>query len=240
MGSEIRVGIVEDDPSGRALIVEHLNRYQSETGERFDVQTFADGRDLVSAYRPDLDLLFLDIQMAGLDGLSTARQVRTVDEQVVIVFVTSMANFALEGYEVDALSYLVKPVPYAVFVRELRRSIARVRRHDRHSLMISTEGSLLRLDVSDIVYIESIGHRIVVHTLEGAHDVTGTLKAFERQLHDKGFFRSNSCYLVNLRHVTGVNATGCVMRETGELRVSRPRRRAFLAALTDHLDGWRP
>jgi DNA-binding LytR/AlgR family response regulator len=233
----IRIGVVDDEATSRDVVLGHLDRFQAETGLAFDVRTFTDGRELVTGYRPDFDILFLDVQMNDLDGLETARHIRTLDTRVVIVFVTNMAQYAIHGYEVDALSYLVKPVPWFAFSQELRRSIDRVRRSGTDSIMLTVNGALARVDLLDVVYIESIKHRVIVHAVDRTYAFVGTLKAFEADLADKGFFRSNSCYLVNLRHVTGVDQNTCVMLGGDELQISRPRKRAFLDALTDHVGG---
>lgn len=240
MSQVIRIGVVEDDPAATAQILAHLSRFESENDVTFEVQTFRDGRDVVDHYQAGFDILFLDVEMPHLDGLEAARHIRTLDTDVVLVFITNMAQYAIKGYQVDALSFLLKPVPYFAFSQELRRSIERANRSQGDWIMLAVPSGMARVDLDQIVYIESIKHRIVVHCLDRTYTLTGTLKAFEAPLAEKGFFRSNNCYLVNLRHVTGVNATSSVMLGGAELQVSRPRRRAFLQALTDHVGGRTP
>ncbi|PZR53918.1 DNA-binding response regulator [Xylanimonas oleitrophica] len=236
----MNVAVVDDEETSRRLLASHLERYEQEHGTPLRVTTFEDGARIAEPYRPEFDVVFLDVQMPGMDGFETARRIRELDTDVVLVFVTNMAQHAIRGYEVEALSYLVKPVPYFAFSQELRRSVRRVRRGDRDSIMLPAGGSTARVDLADVLYVESDKHRITVHARDRAYTLTGTLKSFETELAGKGFFRSNSCYLVNLRHVVGVHPTSCVMRGGIELQVSRPRRRAFLDALTDHVGGRLP
>nr|WP_276581981.1 LytTR family DNA-binding domain-containing protein [Cellulomonas sp. RIT-PI-Y] len=99
------------------------------------------------------------------------------------------------------------------------------------------DGGVARVDVADVVFAESVKHRIVVHTTHGTYGLTGALKTMEAQLADQGFFRSNSCYLVNLRHVQGVRQSSCQLVGGHDLVISRPRKKAFLTALTDYLGG---
>lgn len=234
----IRVGIAEDDAGSVELLREHLDRYADEHGETFHVTTWSDGAALVDAYRGDVDVLLLDVEMPGLDGFSAAGRIRTVDRDVVIVFITNMAQHAIRGYEVEALSYLLKPVPYFAFSQQLRRSVGRVRaRAAVDHLTLTTQGEVVRVDLAQVVYVESVKHRLVVHTLDGRYPLVGALKNMEADLAGKGFFRSNSCYLVNLRHVQAVRQSSCLLTGGHELVVSRPRKKAFLAALTDHLGG---
>ena len=134
---------------------------------------------------------------------------------------------------------MLKPLPWFAFSQELKKSIDMVRRNDDDSMLIDTGKEQMRLNLADILYLESIRHTIVIHTLDGKLSINGTLKDMEAKLADYHFFRSNSCYLVNLKHVTGVADQDCIMSNGEQLRVSRPRKKAFLTALTDYMGGGR-
>ena len=216
----IRIGVVEDDPASCQLVLDYLNRYQQENGEQFTVSVFDDGARIVEKYAPVYDILLLDIEMKEMDGMAAARRIR-------------------ERYEVRALSYLLKPLPWFAFSQELKKSIDMVRRNGDDSMLIETGKGQMRMNLTDILYLESIRHTIVIHTLDGKYSINGTLKDMEAKLADRHFFRSNSCYLVNLKHVTGVADQDCIMSDDERLRVSRPRKKAFLAALADYMGGGR-
>lgn len=233
----VRIGVVEDDPASCQLVLDYLNRYQQENDEQFTVSVFDDGARIVEKYTPVYDILLLDIEMSEMDGMAAARRIRERDDKVVIVFITAAPQYAISGYEVRALSYLLKPLPWFAFSQELKKSIDMVRRNGDDSMLIETSNGQMRLNLADILYLESIRHTIVIHTLEGKLSINGTLKDMEAKLADHHFFRSNSCYLVNLKHVTGVADQDCVMSNGEQLRVSRPRKKAFLAALTDYMGG---
>ncbi|WP_187365224.1 LytR/AlgR family response regulator transcription factor [Cellulosimicrobium cellulans] len=232
------IGIVDDDDRSTEVVHRHLQRYQHEHGLTFDTRTFADGWDLVRGYRSDFDILFLDVEMTTLGGFDTARAVRELDRRVVIVFVTRMAQLAIRGYEVDALSYLVKPVAYAAFAAELTRALKRAGSAGRHlHLMLPTTRGTARVDTSDITHVAAAKHHITVHTTGAEFAFTGTLKAVEDQLAGRGFFRCSKSFLVNLRHVVAIQTASCVVLGGHEVPVSRSCKREFLAAVTDHLGG---
>lgn len=232
----IRVGVVEDDPGSIDRLLSHLDRFQREHDERFHVAAFRDGADIIEEYRPDWDILFLDIQMRRVDGMTAARRIREVDPEVIIVFVTASPEYAISGYEVDALSYLLKPVGYPAFAQELERSILRLRRRERRHLILTTvDGATRRVDLTEILYLESVRHHVIIHTLDADHTVVATLKSLEAELDGASFFRCNNGYLVNLRHVTGVEGNDCRIRGGVRLQISRPRKKAFLAALADDI-----
>ncbi len=234
---DIRVGVAEDDPAACQTILDYLNRYQREEGERFIVSAFDDGSELVSSYMPIYDILLLDIEMPGMSGLDAARAIRQQDSDVVIVFITAAPQYAISGYEVQALSYLLKPVPWFAFSQELKRSIATVRSHESGSMLVEAGADRIRLELADILYCESIRHTIIIHTASRRISISGTLTQLEERLSSQHFFRSNSCYLVNLRHVSAVEGQDCVMTNGERLRVSRPRKKAFLTTLTEYLGG---
>lgn len=233
----IRIGIVEDDPASAQLIVDYLKRYQSEFNQEFTVSLFDDGETLVERYKPTYDILLMDIEMARMNGLQAAKKIRERDDSVVIVFITAAPQYAISGYEVQALSYVLKPVPWFAFSQELKRSIDAVRRRNDDSMLVETGTNQMRVLLSDILYIESIRHTIIIHTFDGKLSITGTLKELETRLAEHDFFRSNSCYLVNLRHVTGVRDQDSVMSNGELLRISRPRKKAFMQALADYMAG---
>lgn len=232
----IRVAIVEDEPSVRQQLEEYVMRYSRQYGTPFEVKTFADGMDILDDYRPVFDLILLDVEMKHLDGMETAQRIRALDSEVVILFITNMAQYAIKGYSVGALDYVLKPVPYFAFSEQLQKVEAQLRRKQRHYLAVAVDGGLRRLDTAQLYYAESEGHRVHYYTEEGDFTAAGTLKTLEEKLPEQLFVRCNSGYLVNLAQVRGVQQN-TVQVGPYELQISRPKRKAFLTALTDYIGG---
>lgn len=197
----IRVAVVDDDQESRELIQNYLARYEHENGIQINIETFTDGSELIASYQPRFDILFLDVDMHNLDGLASARIIRETDPAVVIIFITNMAQFAVKGYEVDALSYLVKPVFYFAFCQQVARAMDRLKQNLDEYVLFNVGGELMRVNLSEVTYIESVKHHLLIHTLSDKIQITGTLKDITKRLENHGFFRSNSFLLVNLRHV---------------------------------------
>lgn len=101
------IALVEDDPGCQAQITDYLERYSQESGEQFKLCVFGDGDNILSSYRAQYDVILMDIQMKFVDGMTAAREIRERDDQVLIIFITSLAAYAVKGYEADghSLSY---------------------------------------------------------------------------------------------------------------------------------------
>jgi DNA-binding LytR/AlgR family response regulator len=232
----IQVAIVEDDFFTRELLQEYLRRYGQENREVFEVALFRDGLEIVRDYRPRFDIILLDVQMENMDGFTAAKHIRAADERVILIFITNTGQYAIRGYEVDALSYLLKPVPYFAFSREIERSLRHLKKHKTQHLTLSNDGGFIRLDMMKILYVERDRHRIAVHTDQGVYSAVGTIKGIEEKLDGGHFFRCNSGYIVNMAHVTEVK-DNFVLVGKYRLPISRPQKKSFMTALTDYFGG---
>ena len=232
----IRIAMVEDEAAVREQLQGYIQRYTRQYGTEFAVTEFSDGVEILDTYRPVYDIVLLDVEMKHLDGMETARRIRELDRDVVLLFITNMAQYAIKGYAVGALDYVLKPVPYFAFSQQLQKAEEKLRRRARHYLAVPVEGGLRRLDTAQIYYMESEGHRVHFYTEEGEFSAPGALKTFEEKLADLPFARCNSGYLVNLAQVKSVQQ-GLAQVGPYELQVSRPKRKSFLAALADYIGG---
>ena len=231
-----RIAIVEDEAAVREQLAGYVQRYTRQYGTQFEVTMFTDGVEILEDYRPVYDIIFLDVEMQHLDGMETARRIRELDSDVLLIFITNMAQYAIKGYAVGALDYVLKPVPYFAFSQQLQKAVNQLAKRTRHYLAVSVDGGMRRLDAATIYYIESEGHRVHFYTEDGDFSAPGALKALEEKLTGRLFARCNSGYLVNLAQVSGVQQN-TVQVGPHELQISRPKRRAFLAALADYIGG---
>ena len=234
----IRIAIVEDEASYVQTLEGYLKRFERENDVSFQISVFYDGVDIVSDYRPEYDILLLDIQLKHLDGMKTAEKIRALDEDVAFIFITSTVSYAVQGYLVDALGYVVKPVPYLAFSKILQKAIRQVnKKQTKNYLTIEVKGGHLRLDISRIYYIESQRHNIIVHSDRGSFLTPGPMKRMEEFLNDKSFAKCHNAYLVNLAHVSGVLQNSVLLAGGQDLPVSRTHKKAFLDTLTDYMGG---
>ena len=236
METAVRAAIVEDSAADRALMAKYLRRYEREKGLRFELTEFQDGEDLVTDYTADYDLILLDIRMTFMDGMQAARRVREMDEDVVILFITVVPQYAIEGYKVRAADYILKPFSWQDFSDSLDRALRLARPQGRDTVTIALKGGRMKLEADSICYVEAQDHLLVYNTLNGSYTAKGTMKEAEKQLGADRFFRCNRCYLVNLSHVEVYQ--GSDIHVNGDvIQVSRRRKKSFMDALNLYLNG---
>lgn len=232
----IRIAVVEDEPVYRKQLNTFIRDYEKSSGESFQVTEFADGLDIVEDYQAVYDIIFLDVRMKHLDGMQTARKIREYDRDVILIFITNMAEFAIQGYQVEALDYVLKPINYFAFSQELQKAVKKVKEKTAFFLHVMKESSMVRLDVATISYIESQGHNVVIHTKEEEIVSRDSLKNLEKKLAGRHFSRCNNCYLVNLALVERVDKN-LVTVAGEELQISRTKRKAFMEELAQFIGG---
>jgi len=234
MNRTIRIVVVEDDESCTNQLLEYLNRYKQEYGEYIETASFSDGFELLENYNHDFDIILMDVQMPFVDGITAAGEIRKIDPEVVIIFITNMAQYAIRGYEVNAMDYVLKPVGYFAFSQRIDRAIMRLKKKNAHYLTIPVRGGIQKLDISQIYYIEVQNHTLVFHTVSGDFISTGTMKDIESKLQEMYFARGNNCYLINLRHVYAIN-DGAAVINGKNLMLSRSRKNSFMESLTNYI-----
>ena len=224
------IAVVEDDSSASQQIQNYLSLYQKENEQEFSVTVFADGLSILEDYHPIWDIILMDIEMPGTNGMDAAEQIRKRDAQVVIMFITNMAHYAIKGYEVGALDFVLKPIQYLNFANKMDRAMQLVENRGSKPVMIQTGTGVKKIDSRDIFYVEIQNHVLRYHTKQGNFEVRGSLKNVEEEL-PKGLFAkcSNWC-LVGLTHVAEIK-DDTVIVEGEELQISRRSKKNFMTAL---------
>lgn len=232
----IRIAIVDDDPKIQNKLKQYIADYIKEKKTAINLSVFDDAYDLVEDYKKHFDIIFMDVQMEKMDGMTAAKHIRQMDSEVIIIFVTNMAEFAIEGYKVDALSYVVKPIVYLDFVQQLNRAINKVTFTKKTFLMVAVQGDMMRLDTSKIAYIESLEHKVLIHMDDEELLINGSLKKLEKQLENKWFARCNSGFLVNLKYVEAVDKNEINLGQIS-LPLSRGKKKNFMQKLSEFIGG---
>ena len=232
----MRILICDDDSSITQSLSQIIKVYfKKKKVNVLDIVTFNDGDSLLSDKSPK-DIVFLDVEMPGLNGIETAKELRHMDSNVVIMFITNMAQYAIHGYEVEAVDYVLKPLSYADFAMKVQKALRYIARNEDANVKLCTKDGMIHLSVSDIYYIEVRSHYLIYHTTREEYMVRGVMKETEEQFAKYHFARCSHGYLINLKYVQSVN--GNIVTVAGEeITLSRSKKNDFMEAFARYIGG---
>lgn len=214
----MRIAICDDEEMYRVQLKSVLDKIL--VNAEYEIDTFADGNRLEEAYsEAPYDLVFLDIEMPAVDGITLARRLRARSEKVFIVFLTGHVEYALEGYEVNALRYLTKPVDTDKLKEVIR--YVQDKQGSGRQIIVKEDGEQLLIDIADVMYMESMNQNVRIVTTKGEHVIRYNIGDFEQQLAGDGFFRIHRGYLVALAKVKKLAKSDVIMEDGTALPVSR-------------------
>ena len=231
-----RIALVDDEKIFTDQLEEYIKQYQAENPVEFQVSVFHSSTEFIENFAKEYDLILLDVEMPGMNGMELAHKIRETDEQVVLMFITNMAQYAIHGYSVGALDFVTKPLNYYTFAMKLTRALKRVPKKESTSLLLTMADGVKRIEIRQIYYLEVHNRLLHYYTEEGEFVVRSSLQSAEEKLVSHPFEKCNHWYLVNLMHVKEVRKNIAVVGPY-ELEISRRNKTSFLKALTDYMGG---
>ena len=230
----MRIAICDDEELYRVELKAILDKLLINAD--YNIDTFDDGNRLVESFKAQpYDILFLDIEMPAVDGITLAKSLRAISEKVFIVFLTSHVEYAIEGYEVNALRYLTKPVDIEKLKEVIR--FVQEKQGKARQLIIKEDGEELLININDVIYLESMNQNVRIVTTQGEHVIRYNIGDFEEQLKNDGFFRSHRGYLISLAKVKKLSKNDVIMEDDVILPVSRSNVKALKDALYTYVEG---
>ena len=218
--SKYNIAVCDDEKSAREYLTELIKDWASARKISVQVKPYISAEDFL--WEESLpDIAFLDIQMGGMDGMELARHIRKTCDTMELVFVTGYAEYAKDGYEVEASGYIMKPICEERLFAVLDKAIGRLSKKEQ-SLLIQTGETNTRILVSKIMYIEAFLHNVKVYTADGqAHETRKNISTLAEQL-GEGFFRCHRSYIVSLKYISQVGKTDIIM--DGDIKIPLSRR----------------
>lgn len=214
---------ITDDEKVEVLLLEHYVREWAKLNNVIaDIYPFYSGEAFEFEWNEDksFDILLLDIQMQELDGINLAKRIRERDEELKIIFITAISDFIQEGYEVDALNYLLKPVKKERLFQCLDRANKKIETN-QNSVLVETEDETRKILHSDIIYIEAVSHLLHIHTSSEEAVTRMSLNDMEDQLPEGEFIRSHRSFIAGVRHINSILRDSIKMDNGSEIPMSR-------------------
>ena len=231
-----RIAVVEDEKVCADTLTGYCRRYGSENQQEISVCWYANPVDFLEKYQGDVDLIFMDVLMPMMDGMVCAKRLREMDDTVLLCFVTSMAQYAVRGYEVGALDFMVKPVGYDEFAVKMDRMMRVMKRRPEETVLISSRNSVRNVRTRDLYFVEVYNHSLIYHTADGDYEAYGKLSALEEDDRFRHFIRVSPSHLVNCAHIEAVE-DDCLAVRGNRIPISRRRRKECLSRMAVLLGG---
>lgn len=216
-----KIAICDDDKNQINHISSLVTKWGTESGHTCEIHTFTSAEAFLFAYEEekDFDILLLDVEMGEISGVELARRIREDNNRAEIIFITSYFEFFGDGYEVDALHYLIKPISEKNLLPVLQKASGRLS-VSPPSVVIACGGETIKLYESNILYIEAFLHYIIIHTKEREYKIKENISAFMGKLSDD-FYRTHRSYLVSLKHIVKISRTMVTIENGTELPLAR-------------------
>lgn len=230
----MRVAIVDDENTQREQTAEFIRRYEEEKSISLMVDSFSSGEDFLNNYS-DFDVIIFDVDMPGISGLDAAKKIREKDDRVVILFVTNMAQYAINGYEVDAVDYLIKPIGYYDFTMKFSKALKRIATSEAKSIVLECVDGARRIKLAEISYVEVIGHYIIYHGIEAEYKARGSMAEHEKELSAYSFVRIHKSYLVNMKFLDNIKANEIELSNSVSLPIGRAYKDGLMSLYLDYL-----
>ncbi len=227
----MKIALVDDEKTSLDTLADYIARYAKESHKEFSVEQFSDGYKFIETCKNErFDIVFLDILMPSFTGLEIAKTLRLIDKYACLIFVTNFAKYALNGYEVGAFDFLVKPLTYLNFSLKFEKALRAIGEKEFPKIILKTDAGISVLAAHEIMYVESARHYVIYHTTSGVFRVRETMDAAEKKLEEMNFFRCHKAYIANLAFVKRVSRNS-VLLGSDEIFLSRTKREPFLKKL---------
>lgn len=230
-----RILIVEDELDAATALRNAIERYGKEHDEQFQIGWM---RNTIDLDRPAFDLIFMDIDLGVENGMEDAEEIRKFDTKTPIIFVTNLAQYAVRGYQVNALDFIVKPFTYGSFSLRMDRAMEVMRRQSDRTITVHARDGISLFSASDLVRVWVRGHN-VNYELSGGRTVVarGSLSETEKMLGGAPFLRISSGCIINMAHVRGVHEAAVTMSDKSVCYISRANKRRCLEEISRYLGG---
>lgn len=225
----LKIAIVEDNKTEQEQLCELLRTYEKTHNCPMEITTYADGSEILAAYPREVSLILMDIDMKEMNGIETARRIREFAPTVILVFITNMVQYALAGYEVEALDFLVKPLDDYKLAWEMERILKKIEESKPFYLLARDKYAVHHINADDILFVETAQRKLIIHTKTREISCSMTMHEVEKQLGPRHFFRIHTAFLVNMKYIRLVRENEVTVEDT-LLPVSRYRKQDFRTA----------
>lgn len=237
----LRIAIVDDDAKFRKQLGEFISRFFQHETDQFFLRCYGDGVTFLSEYHSDFDIVIIDIMMPLMNGIEVAHKIREQDKNVLVMFITSTADFAIRGYEVSAVDYILKPLSYETdfkfkFGRAVRKADA-LKTRGKELVLKDDRGRFIKLSADDLIYVAKDRDNALYHTTQGVFSQRIPIFKVKESLQGEAAFAAvNSGCLVNMAFIDNISGNVVELVNGERLVLSRGKKKEFYESFFDYMD----
>ena len=198
------------------------------------IRQFNSGQELLQAPEK-FDMIFLDIIMRGLDGMTTAQLLRSKSPDTILIFISSSREYVFDAYDVEAFQYLLKPIDVGKLRHVLEKAVCKTETHSSEYMIINIERQKKKMFLDDICYFEIRGRKIDIHKTDDILTYYEQIGILEKNLQGKGFFRCHKSYLINLKHVDTYNRQEVTLDNGEKIMIAKRRYDGFIREILSYM-----
>ena len=217
----MRIAIIEDNKSEAQALKEQLLRITDDALAISDINLYSSAEQFLGENRY-YDLMLIDCLLPEISGIELAKKIRQTNRTTALIYTTAHMDYAAEGYETDALRYLLKPIPD----EKLREALLHFSKNTEPEQIVELSGTTrhsVYVKKSDILYVEYVGRKVIVRMKDGSVETNKPMKEFENDLGTDSFFRTSQRFLVNFRHINEKKDNLLIMENGEHVTISRRR-----------------
>lgn len=229
------IAIIDDNENDISNLSENLKKYFEEKNIAVSINLYRSASHFLERYDHQYSLIFFDIEMPEIDGITLANAIRQKDDKVRIIFVSWHPKYALDGYGLNALSFLVKPITYSSLRLKMNSVLPLISEESEQQIVFKCRDEIKAVYIKDIVSITVYGHYLDVTLSDGtSFENRGTLGEIEKQVNSPLFVRCSHSDIVNTKYIKEIKDNAVIMTDGQSINISRNKKKQFMDAVLAH------
>lgn len=231
----LKVAIVEDSKEDMELLKKAMLRFGQEESIDVQITWFERATSFLEYNISNFELVFMDIEIPDMNGVEAAKKMREINQDIVLIYVTNLAKYAVLGYETDASAYILKPLNYSSFAFKMKKIITLIISKRKEKFILQFGNKTMVFPIRNIIYVEVMKHKLIIHAIDGDYETwKATMGQISKQLKPYGFSQCNVCYLVNLQYVNSIVDDMAIIKGI-PLKISSTKKKQFKDDLTSYI-----
>lgn len=231
----INIAVCDDEEKVRIQLNQYITEYIKKNNLILHQTFYENGKKLLDSDLSNTDILLLDIQLGEMNGLEIAKQIRKTNKEMMIIFITNFAQYAIEGYEVKAFHFLKKPITYERFQEVMDDATSEILSLKTDSITIKNASGVHKIFIRDIMYCETYkGHVLIQLKNRETIESYSSMGTMEKLLCEKNFFRCHTAFLINFYFVKSLLQKDVILEDNTLVPISKYRKKLLLSSITNY------